>query len=557
MQKSPVKNIWMVAREYGDLAGAGGVKDVVRQLADALAIDESLSVTIVIPRYGFIQPAEHELTQLEDPLNPSRPLQFEVAMNYGLNERWETCRVYRGNVGRVNLYLIESERFSEKSNVYTYTDKDLEDEDWRKPGMGHYDYFAMNVLLQKSSLELMVLLGNKPDVIHCHDGHTALIPSLINTCQGWRSYFRDTGCLVTIHNAGVGYHQEVADLPFAQGVTGLSWGCIGKNRLSGKFDPFLAAGECAILNTVSENYARELQETDEDSRTDWLGHALLKRGVTIEGITNGINPGDFNPLEGEKFGLAASYDPAASEENLYGKRRCKADLLKGLLSSNSYDGVIQYGVLEKDDNHPLFAFIGRLSEQKGVDHFLSAIEMLFSEHQHGQALILGSGSAFLEAGIRSLLEKENMRGRLCFLRGYSPELANKIFSATDFFVIPSRYEPCGLTDYIAQLFGAIPIVHHVGGLVKVEHGKTGLAYTGDSAEDLFEALQEAIILYENSRAVRAMQRSSLELIRRKYAWSVVKAKYVSLYERAKTRRSEERNNLNYTPLSVSGREPVR
>ncbi|WP_136808003.1 glycogen synthase [Desulfosediminicola flagellatus] len=552
MKQSPVKNIWMIAREYGDLAGAGGVKDVVRQLADALAIDENLSVTIVIPMYGFVQPEEYNLVQQTDPLDPSIPLEFEVAMNYGLNERWESCRVYKGNLSGVDLYLIDSKRFREKYSVYTYTDKDTGAEEWQKPGMGHYDYFAMNLLLQKSSLELMVLLDDKPDVIHCHDGHTALIPALIHECQGWRSYFRDTGCVVTIHNAGIGYHQEVADLPFAQGMTGLSWGCIGNNRLSGKFDPFLAAGEYAILNTVSENYARELQETDEDLRTDWLSHTLLKRGVKIEGITNGINPDDFNPLAGERIGLAASYDPSSDDDDLEGKLRCKSHLLKKLHLLNEIDGITLHGRLEKDATHPLFAFIGRLSEQKGVDYFLESIELLFSEHQHGQALILGTGSAFLEAGIRSLAEKESMRGRLCFIRGYSPELANQIFSACDFFVIPSRYEPCGLTDYIAQLFGAIPVVHHVGGLVKVEKGKTGIAYSGDSVEDLLAALQEAVVLYEKKPALRTMQRSALEVIRKRYTWSVVKGKYVALYERAKERRAKGRATVNGRLARSSG-----
>lgn len=541
MKQSPVKNVWMIAREYGDLAGAGGVKDVVRQLADALAIDGNLSVTIVIPMYGFLKPDEYKLNQLADPLNTAFPLQFDVAMNYGLNERWETCRVWKGNLNKVNLYLIESERFTEKSSVYTYTEKDIGTDDWQKPGMGHYDYFAMNILLQKSSLELMVLLGDKPDVIHCHDGHTALIPALIHECQGWRGYFRDTGSLVTIHNAGVGYHQEVADLPFAQGITGLSWSCIGDNRLSGKFDPFLAAGEYGIINTVSENYARELQETEEDLRTDRLGHTLLERGVIIEGVTNGINPEDFNPLKGDSLGLAASYDPAAEDDNLDGKRTCKTSLLKNLISLENFDGITQYGVLDRDPVDPLFAFIGRLSEQKGVDHFLESIEALFTEHGHGQAIILGSGSAFLEARIRSLIDKDAMSGRICFLQGYSPELANRIFSASDFFVIPSRYEPCGLTDYIAQLFGAIPIVHHVGGLVKVEKGKTGIAYTGGTAEALLPALNEALMLYEDRKALRAMQRKALKVIDEKYSWNVVKAKYMALYQRAKDQRAKERD----------------
>lgn len=542
MNLSPVKTVWMFSREYGDLAGAGGVKDVVRQLAEALATDPELQVRVVLPLYGFIDPEEHGMVPLLDPLDVSLRLEFSVSMNYGLEERREVCRIWQGKSGSVTLYLVDAERFREKSNIYTYTDKDSAAESWMKSGTGHYDYFAMNVLLQKSGLELMVMLGERPDVIHCHDGHTALVPAFIHECQGWQSFFRDSGCLVTIHNAGVGYHQEVADLPFAHGITGLSWGCIGENRLAGKFDPFLAAGQYAILNTVSENYARELQETDEDLRTDWLGQSLLERGIVLEGITNGICPDDFNTANGKKLGIADSYDVSAAGASLPGKRNCKASLLNELKRAVEFGSATQHGFLAKDTNHPLFSFIGRLSEQKGVDHFLEAIEQLFLEHEHGQALILGSGSDYLEATILSLIAKKQMRGRLCFLRGYNPELANRVFAASDYFVIPSRYEPCGLTDYIAQLFGAVPIVHHVGGLVKVVDGKTGIAYSGGSAENLYAALEQGLKLYEDKDQLNEIQKEAVKVIREKYTWDVVKKQYLKLYVRAKKRRGQERRH---------------
>jgi starch synthase len=540
MENPPIQNVWMLSREYGDLAGAGGVKDVVRQLADSLASDGSRRVSVVIPMYGFVDPQVHGLTPLPDPLQNEVKLQFQVDMDYGLEERREKCRVWGGRVGKVFLYLVESERFLEKTSVYTYTEKDVVGQEWKKTGMGHYDYFAMNVLLQKSSLELMVILGEKPDVIHCHDGHTALVPALIHECQGWRGYFRDTGCLVTIHNAGVGYHQEVADLPFAHGVTGLSWGSIGSNRLDGKFDPLLSAGQFALLNTVSGNYARELQETDEDLRTDWLGHTLLQRGVTIEGVTNGICPDLFSPVNGKSIGIPASYNPASPDTELQGKLECKRHLLQLLSMESGTIGLDAFGRLDGDVMQPLFTFIGRLSEQKGVDHFLEAIERLFAEHQHGQAVILGTGSAFLEAGILSLSEREGMQGRICFLRGYSPEIANLVYAAGDFFIIPSRYEPCGLTDYIAQIFGSVPVVHHVGGLVKVRDGKTGISYSGGTANALLGALQRALVLFENKAELRSMQRQAVELIQEKYTWNVVMKKYVELYKKAKNQRSIER-----------------
>ncbi len=543
MKQSPepsLKNVWMLSREYGDLAGAGGIKDVVQQLAESLAEHSDLAVQVVIPLYGFIDPERRGVTPLMDPLRPGRHLEFEVDMNYGLEERKEQCRVWSVTSNGVVIYFIEADRFTEKSNIYTYTNKENSIEAWKKPGLGHYDFFAMNVLLQKSSLELMVLLGEKPDVIHCHDGHTALVPGLVNECQGWRVFFRDTGCLVTIHNAGVGYHQEIADLPFAHGITGLSWSSIAENRLAGKFDPFLVASQYAIINTVSENYARELQQTDEDQVTDWLGHALLERGVGIEGVTNGIGPDFFNPAAGSKLGLAAAYDPADPKDNLEGKLRCKEHLLQLLASETAVNGVELYGSLEKESIQPLFAFIGRLSEQKGIDHLVQAIEALFMEYEHGQVVILGSGGELMEASILSLAAKKSMHGRICFLRGFSSELANLIYAAGDFFVIPSRYEPCGLTDYIAQLFGTVPVVHHVGGLVKVLDGQTGIAYAEGTAEALHGALVRALNVFEDKTAMREMQRMAVEVIQEKYTWSVVMKQYMELYTKAKKMRAMER-----------------
>jgi len=537
-QAAKLRKIWMLSREYGELAGAGGVKDVVRQLAEALAVIPGMVVRVVLPMYGFIRPSEHGFARLKDPLDSRRQLEFVVDMNYRLEERQERCRIWSATSGAVTIYLVEADRFQEKAGIYTYSNQDRGLESWQKPGMGHYDYFAMNVLLQKSGLELMVLLDEKPDVIHCHDGHTALVPSFINECQGWRSYFRETGCLVTVHNAGMGYHQEIADLPFAHTITGLSWKSISENRLTGKFDPFLAASRYAVMNTVSENYARELQETDGDRVTDWLGHTLLDRGVKLEGITNGICPDLFDPARGEHMGLPAAYDPADEQDALQGKRICKEHLLRMIASQTATGGVELYGSLEQESSEPLFAFIGRLSEQKGVDHFLAAIEQLFLTHAHGQVVILGSGNELMEASILSLVASKAMHGRICFLRGFSSELANLVYAAGDFFVIPSRYEPCGLTDYIAQLFGTVPVVHHVGGLVKVEDDKTGIAYTDDSAEALRAALDRALHLFEDKKRLRAMQRAAVEVIRKTYTWDVVKQQYLLLYNKAKEQRAK-------------------
>ncbi|WP_240910092.1 glycogen synthase [Desulfopila sp. IMCC35008] len=535
-EKGIIRNIWMLSREYGDLAGAGGVKDVVRQLAEALAADSGVDVRVVIPCYGFISPVKAGFEPVVDVTAPDQNLSFSVDMDYADRKRREICQVWQRSGNGVTLFLIDSARFAEKGGVYTYTETEHRQDSMKLPGGGHYDYFAMNVLLQKAALELMILLEEKPDVIHCHDGHTALIPAYIREWQGYRSYFRDSGCLVTIHNAGIGYHQEVDDLEFAMAITGLPDTFVSRCLLDGKFDPFLAAGEGAVLNTVSENYARELQESDEDSRTGGLGHALLERGVRLEGITNGISPARFNPADKESSGLKAHFDPGDEHDTLAGKRICKEWLLENLVAGNVPETVELYGLPGLSPGVPLFAFIGRLTHQKGVDLLLRALDGLSSLEKGWQLVILGNGMELIEADIIGLTESADLAGRLCFLKGYDTGLAAALYAASDFFIIPSRFEPCGLTDFIAQLYGSVPIVHHIGGLVKVEDGVTGLSYIGDTAEALQEALSRGLEVYKNGPGLRKIRKQAVDNIHKNHTWDIKCEKYRALYLQAKQSR---------------------
>ena len=144
--QEPVRQIWMVSREYGKLAGAGGVKDVVSQLAVTLARWNGRSVSVVLPRYGFMDPAQLGFQLLSDPLQPENELSFEVDLNYITEERRERVRVWTASRNRVTLYLLEAERFEEKQGIYTYTAKEEAIHYCQKKGEGHYDHFAMKIL---------------------------------------------------------------------------------------------------------------------------------------------------------------------------------------------------------------------------------------------------------------------------------------------------------------------------------------------------------------------------------------------------------------------------
>ena len=521
--KQPIKSVWMVTREYEGLAGAGGVKDVSRQLAEAL-VRAGCSVTVVLPLYGFMDPEKLGFKPLAGDT-------LTIDMDYVGEERGEAVAFWEQRMQKVRILLVDAERFRDKQGVYTYTAAEEAANPFHVRGSGHYDYFAMNVLLQKAAIDRMLADNIRPDVIHCHDGHAALLPAMIREKAGYRPFFRQTGAVVTIHNAGLGYHQEVGDLPFAAAVCGLPMRVINANLLAGAFDPFLAAAAHAVMNTVSENYARELQETDDDELTGYLGHALAARGVVLHGVTNGIDPAMFDPRRPKPLGLAAAFAPAAGD--LAGKGACRRELVK-MLASGRLAGITQSGKLDPRPEVPLVTVIGRLTAQKGVDKLLDALEILLPLDPDFQVLVLGSGDKGIEEGLVRLAGRKKNQGRICVLRGYSQQLANQIYAAGDFFVIPSRYEPCGLTDFIAQLFGNLPIVHHVGGLVKVKDGVTGFAYQDHSSAALMGAMQQALQLFRRSpERIGAMQRAAIAAINEKYTWDTVVRRYLDLYGEAR------------------------
>jgi starch synthase len=534
-----IQTVWMVTREYDKLAGAGGVKDVCRQLAEVLTAHDRCTVRVIMPRYGFMDAAGLGFSPAaigrKSGRIGGRPYEyiFEVDMHYATEERRENVAIWQAEIEGVTVYLVEADRFANKRGVYTYTDEEERAVSWQRRGNGHYDYFAMNILLQKTALDLMILLDERPDVIHCQDGHAATLPAMMRENSGYRQYFRNTGTVVTVHNAGLGYHQEVADLAFARAITGLPLRVILSSRLDGSFDPFIAASHYAVLNTVSENYARELQQTLEDVRTGWLGHALLERGVTLAGITNGIDPAFFDPIHAETLGLVAKYNVRQDGSVLAGKKRCKEALLQQIGAKGPWEKVEQFGVLADTSQKPLFTFIGRLTEQKGVDILIKAITKLLAQDQAAQFLLLGSGTLELENQLE-LLVSEAGYAKVCFLKGYDSLLANKVYAAGDFFLIPSRYEPCGLTDYIAQLLGNLPIVHRVGGLVKVLDGKTGFSFSNNTPVGLAEVMVRAIdLFFKDPQKIRTMQKAAVERIDHCHTWERVMDAYLLLYQQAK------------------------
>jgi starch synthase len=506
--------VWHVTREYAGLAEAGGVKDVVRGLAEAHARAGAM-VSVVLPLYGF----------LPRDLAAAKPVtSFALSLpdqDKGNAFQEETVRVLAAQREGVRLLLVDSPRFSQKRDVYVYTAEDEKENRWRTRGSGHWDFHQLNLTLQRAALETALALDELPDVFHCHDGHTGFLPALMREDARYAAPFRRTGAVLTIHNAGAGYHQEVWDPGFAGLLTGLPEPVLSKGELDGATDPLLLAGSYARLVTVSERYAEEMLGEREKEMSGGLGRTLRERGIPLRGITNGIDPSPWDPRFPQRTGLPAAFNPETGD--LAGKRKCR-EVLAERLALKGHRGF---------SDEPVYAFVGRLTGQKGVHQLYEAIRKLVGASAACRFVVLGQGEKTMEAMLANLAAQTSASGRLTFVARYDNPLASLIYAGSDFFLIPSAYEPCGLTDYVAQLVGSIPVVHHVGGLVKVRDGETGFSYDEHSTGALVSAIERTAGLYRRDpQALERIRRRAFREIFSHHTWDrVLSDGYLPLYEK--------------------------
>jgi starch synthase len=503
--------VWHVAREYAGVAEAGGVKDVVRGLAEAQARAGD-HPTVVLPLYGFLPEA-------------CRSSPCVAAFSFLLPDHdrgnalfEEKIRVRAVTIDEVRLLLVDSPRYAAARDIYTYTARDEEENHWKKRGTGHWDVHQMNVALQRAALEAAHALGETPSVFHCHDGHTAFLPAILRTDPRHARAFERSAAVVTIHNAGTGYHQEIWSEELARLLTGLPDPVVASGLLNGSVDPFLVSARYATLVTVSERYAEELLAEHDREMSGGLGRALRERGITLSGITNGIDPRPWDPRVKEAAGLPFPYDPLSGD--LEGKRKCREELYRTLGTP--------------DPGGPLYAFVGRLTGQKGVDVLFHALQQLLRSETRRSFVILGSGEQEKEAMLGWLASSTTPPGRLAFIPRYDPRMASLIYAASDFFLIPSEYEPCGLTDFIAQIRGSIPVVHRVGGLVKVREAETGFSYDEQSAAALAAAVERTTSLHAGEQQLlERIRRRAFSEIFSSHTWDRVYAEsYLPLYRGA-------------------------
>jgi starch synthase len=504
--------VWHVTREYAGLAEAGGVKDVARGLAEAQA-RAGCRATVMLPLYGFM-PGALKSGDLVAAFTLALPDQDQ-----GNAMIPEDVRVHAAELGGVRMLLVESPRFSSARDVYTHTQRDEEENHWKTRGSGHWDAHQKNITLQRAAIEAALALGERPDVFHCHDGHTAFLPALLREEPRLVEPFGQTRAVVTIHNAGAGYHQEVWNADFARLLTGLPPAVIKRAMLGTSVDPLLLAGDYARVVTVSEQYARELMAEREKEMSGGLGRAFRERGISLAGITNGIDPRPWDPRAPGSPGLPFPFDPLTGD--LEGKRKSREVLVRTL-------------GLPADPGGPLYAYVGRLAGQKGIDVLFHALKDLLRSPEQRLFAIVGRGEKDMESMLAWLAAEPSTAGRLAFVPRYDQDLASLLYAASDFFLIPSAYEPCGLTDFIAQIRGSIPVVHRVGGLVKVRDGETGFSYDEHSPAALAASVQRTTrLVREDPALLERVRRVAFQEIFSRHTWDRVYAEsYLPLYESA-------------------------
>jgi len=387
------------------------------------------------------------------------------------NGTWAS-RVWQGRRGGVSLFAIERDEYFDRAHPYG-------------EGGGDYpDSLDRFVFFSRAALELARHIEPVPEILHANDWHTALIPALVSLV------YLPMRTVFTIHN--LRYQGEFPGSDFPR--LGLPGEMFQPETLEfyGKVNLLKGAIRLAHeVTTVSPSYAREIQ-------TEPLGHGLhevLKgRAAHLSGILNGIDEESWNPeSDAELKKNFSSTQPQGREE-------CRAALEKEMK-------------LEPANGRPIFGMVTRLAEDKGVDLVLGAAKELVKKG--GRLVVLGKGHTELEEAAKAL--EKNLPGRVAVRLEHHEGLARHIFAGADFFLMPSRTEPCGLTQMYAMRYGAIPVVADTGGLHdSVEPWSAarkkgcGIRFQADSPAGLRKGLDQALALWDEPAMMSAARQNGMK-----------------------------------------------
>ncbi len=483
----PKLKVLMVSSEVVPFAKTGGLADVVGSLPLALS-KLGCEVRIVMPKYKVVDECEISL------------LNIDKGVNIKIGDTMQKAKILSTKVaGVVTVYFLEHSEYYERDGLYGTT----EGGDY-KDNLSRFSFFC------RGTLELLKTIEYKPQIIHCHDWQTALIPVYLKTLYKNDTFFEGVKTLFTIHNLAYQGVFPKEDFP----LTGLDKNIFTPDKLEFWDKINLMKGSLIyadILNTVSKGYAQEIVTTEYGCGLEGV---LKEKKDKLYGIVNGLDYKEWDPSMDKEITMA--YDINTIERKVKNK--------KTLQQENN---------LLVDDNIPLIGMITRLASQKGLDILDEIIDELMELNI--QFVLLGTGEAKYHTRMEQIKEKFPLKASIHLT--FDPKLAKKIYTGADMFLMPSKYEPCGLGQLISLRYGTIPIVRATGGLKDTitdfdPERKIGNGFVFDEydSQSLFSSVKRAIEVFCNDK--KSWKRLILNGMSTDFSWEYSAKEYIKLYEEA-------------------------
>jgi len=408
-------------------------------------------------------------------------------------------RVLEGRIfSQSSAYFIECEEFFDREELYGTPEGDYAD------NASRFVFFSRGIL------ETCKTMNFQPDVIHCNDWQTGLVPLYLKTIYKTDKFFTNTASILTIHNLGYQGLFSSSEMP----LTGLGWELFNPEGLEfyGKVN-FLKAGiiSADILNTVSNTYSKQILSKEFGFGLDGV---LRNRVRDLYGVINGIDYEEWDPSR-DDF-IPAKY----RRDDISGKAFCKKELMKSLFRP--------LDILDAE-RIPLISMVGRLSAQKGLDLVLQSVNELLS--MGVKLVILGKGDEIFHRRLSEIAKR--YKGRVSVTIGFEEALAHRIYAGSDFFLMPSRYEPCGLGQLIALRYGCIPIARKTGGLADtlqdyepLTSKGTGFLFSDYTPSAMREAVKRALCVYTDKDKFQGMIVNGMQM---DFSWKKSAKRYIKLY----------------------------
>ncbi len=474
--------ILFATSECAPFSKSGGLADVAFSLPPALK-EAGNQVAIITPLYRCVR------VRFGDQLT------YVKHITVALGWRKMYCGLWRGDRGGVTTWFIDNHDFFDRERLYGYDDDKL-----------RFAFFS------RAIIDLIDQLDFKPDVLHCNDWETAPAVIYLKNDQSWRNDLQGIKLVYTIHNIAYQGQFGVSDLYDTFGLPsgwyngGLAYEFEGRHDINMMKGAMLMAN---AVSTVSATYARELH-------TPYFGQGLQgvvdEVGNKLRGILNGIDMDHYDPMKDKR--IAAPFSVA----DMSGKAVCKATLQR------------KFG-LNEEPEWPLLVSVARLVEQKGVELIMEVLPGLM--HMGVQLIVYGQGDQRYIDYFK--WAQTQWPGQLGFSSDYNEELAAEVFAGADFYLMPSRFEPCGLSQMMAMRYGTVPVVHETGGLKDSVRPYSDFDGVGDgfsfseySSKALYLAILAAVRLYYGNNAMFHKLRE--RCMKKDFSWTKSAEQYIRMYE---------------------------